>query len=79
MPEPCVVKRTHSLTLDERREESDVGGLPPARRQRHPDLVQLVPQHPAAVLRLCPERKSGPRYVQLIRKLSEGKVFVQSN
>ena len=47
------------LTFDERGEEGDVGGLPPARRQRHPDLVQLVPQHPPAVLRLRPGRRKG--------------------
>ena len=46
--------RNLTLTFDERCEERDVGGLPPARRQRHPDLVQLVPEHPPSVLRLRP-------------------------
>ena len=43
-----------ALTFHQCREQGDVGRLPPAGRQRHPDLVQLVAQIATAVLRLGP-------------------------
>ncbi len=42
------------LTFHQAGEKRDIGRLSPPRRQTHPNLVQLVPQHFAPVLRLRP-------------------------
>ena len=43
-----------TLAFHQRGEQGDVGGLPPARRQRQADPVQLVPEELPAVLGLGP-------------------------
>ena len=46
-----------NVTFDEAGEKGDVGGLPPAAGQLHPDPLQLVPQHLTPVLALRPEHQ----------------------
>lgn len=68
------------LTFDQRREEGDVGGFPPAGGQVEPDLLELVPQDAAAVLALgsaeeerpVSKPRGQPYHLHAMSLLSEG-------